>query len=604
MKINIKKMQGGGLLTYEPLPSFPSQGTPPPPPVEAPISEELQDQMVGKGITNDVMEYVKELNSTYSSYDALPEAIRNSSVGRGIRQSLKGDRGKLNEIVRNKEYFDKTLETKKKAMSEYAVSDGQVIVKDANNNLSSLSLNAYATQLQSGEPKFKAVTNEEVRYAREKDPRFANNNSLIDVLTHAVSTDEVLERVRKSLSDIGSFTKGDSDVSYEQQQTADGANAALNKGLSYVKTSEGNYAQSNAENIKRAGHAAWATLSEDDKNLFRMKVISTGLYKPEQTEAAALGMALALLQPKETEVIKTTAGEGKPGGPKAGAVNKAELGYWKAYTTQQGIPENITLLNGDSNKVTMRGWTMSPFESDKKMLKGPTSIDKIPELGSVGEMGSVYFGDQKVESHLFDSVIYDNSKPIIVMMPFESQDDGSFKPDLERAQDLEDAQKIIKDQHIVDPELKKEIYKQHGDFQSFDVKGDPTQNVEVRPFISFSAYTNSNAIKGDSKWFSPKDEKYDWYKKQFEEGPKKTVSSSYFDTHMFSGWSKPEVLKGMVYIPMRQGAGFLSNYADQTSVKLPTEFEENSAYAGNKRQSTTFRQLDQNMDLSTKSLQQ
>jgi len=605
MRINIQKLQaGGGLLTYRPTPSFQQQEAPPAPPAEAPISDDLLDKMVGAGITNDVMEYANEVNAKFNAYSTMPESLRNSSVGRTIRQSLKGDRGRLNEILRSKKYFDDTIETKKKAMSEYAIKDGQVLVKDADNNIANMSLAQYSQNLQSEEPKYKAMTNDELRIARETDPRFAGNNTLIDILSHATSTDEVTERVRKALTDIGSFTKGQADVSYEQQQIADGANAALNKGLSYVKTSEGEFKQSNAENLKRAGNAMWANLDPDSKDLLRMKVVQTNLYKPEQIESAAMGLALSLLHPKETEIDKSTSGEGKPGTTKtggAGSANKAILGYWKASVTGEGVPEEISVLNGDSNRVVMKGWTMGPMETDKKMLKGPTSIDKIPELGSIGEMNSVYFGDKRVDSSKFDSVIYDNTKPAIVMMPFKEQDDGSIMPDLERASDLEDAQQIIKKQNITSPEIKKEIYRQHN-FNSFDSKGEPTQDVEVRPFFTFSAFSNSNAIEGDSKWFSPKDDRYDWYKKQFEEGPKKTVSSSYFDTSMFAGWAKPDVLKGMIYIPVRKGAAFLSNYADQTEVKLPTEFETNEAYAGSKRAAPEFRQLDKKTNLSSSTL--
>jgi len=604
MKINIKKLQAGGLLTYRPTPSLPQQEVAPTPPVEAPISDDLLDKLVGGGITNDVKAYVSEITNKYNAYSSMPDAIRNSTMGRNIRQSLKGDRGVLNEMLRSKKYFDDTIETKKKAMSEYAVKDGQVLVKDNDNNLSSISLAQYSQNLQSEEPKYKAITNDEVRIARETDPRFVGNNSLIDVLTHATSTDEVTERVRKVLTDLGSFTKGQTDVSYEQQQVADGANAALNKGLSYVKTSEGEYKQSNAENLKRAGMAMWANLDPDSKDLLRLKVVHTNLYKPEQIESAAMGLALSLLHPAEREIDRTNEGEGKPSTGKiggAGSANKAVLGYWKASVTGEGIPEDITVLNGDSNKVVMKGWTMSPMESDKKMLKGPTSIDKIPELGSIGEMSSVYFGDQKVESNAFDSIIYDNTKPAIVMMPFKEEQDGSIKPDLERASDLEEAQQIIKKEHITSPEIKKDIYRQHN-FNSFDSKGEPTQDVEVRPFFTFSAFSNTNAIKGDSKWFSPRDDRYDWYKKQFEEGPKKAVTSPYFDTSVTSLWAKPDVLKGMVYIPVRKGAAFLSNYADQTEVKLPTEFEENSAYAGSKRAAPEFRQLDKKTNLSSSAL--
>jgi len=601
MKINIKKLGMGAGLVYEPLPIIPSQGRPP----EAP-EEEIDDSIIKgiKGLTSDVMSYGTKYTAALNQYSSLPPQVRNSIQGKMLRNRLKGDKFELTAIANSKEQLDKIVDNKKDSMSEFAVFQGHVVAQDVETgDIVNLTLPEYSQSLSSEAPKYKALTNGELINLRSTDPRFAGKDNVFPILNNAISTDAVIKNVRGALQNLGSFSKGTADVSYEEKRIEEGANAALNQGLSYVKTSSGDFSQSNAENIKMAGNAMWGMLDDASKDLLRVKAIHYG-YKPEQIEGAAMGLALAMLKPAIQEKITEKEGEalGKMPGSKTSSNKMANLDYWGAMGIGKGVSEQIVLVNGDHNKVTMQGKTFAPFKKTKDSFYGTASLDKIDNLGAIAEMNSVYFGDKKIESDLFDSVIYDNGKPAVVWMPFKEQEDGSFKPDLDRNQDLEDVKKKIKDQNITNPEIKMEMYRDKG-FNNFDNKGEPSETVELMPFVTFSGFSNTNAIKETSKWFEIKEDRNDWYKKQFEEGPKKQVSSHYFD-----GWfTHPDVLQGMIYIPLRSGAAVLGQYASGDAPEIDSSYKNISTYEGTNLGQLgggrIYRQLDPNIQLDKNALQ-
>lgn len=599
MKINIKKLGAGAGLTYEPLPVIPTQGPVPDAP-EVPLDTELK----GKALTSDAKVFQDQYNIALNQYNALSPQVRTTIQGRILRDRLKGNWAQMTALANSKEQLDRIITEKKDSMSEYAVFQGHVVAQDKENgDIVNLSLPEYSQSLTSESPKYKALTNGELINLRESDERFAGKNNVFPILNNAVSTESVLKNVRAALQNLGSSSKGSADTSYEQKRIGEGANAVLDQGLSYVKTSSGDFSQSNAENIKMAGNAMWAMLDDASKDLLRMKAIHYG-WKSEQIEGAAMGLALAMLKPSIYE--KTTEKDGEtlsktPGAKSGSTGKKVELDYWGAMGLGKGANESVTLSNGSNTKVIMQGETFAPFKKTKDSFYGTTSLDKMDNLGAVADMNSVYFGDKRIGSDLFDSVIYDNGKPAVVWMPFEEVD-GSIKPNLDRAQDLADIKKEIEQKDITDSTVKMSMYQAKG-FNNFDNKGEPAKTVELMPFITFSGFSNNNAIKEPSKWFEVKEERNAWYKKQFEEGPKKQVTSHYFE-----GWfNEPDVIQGMIYVPLRIGAAVSGQYASGDAPEIDSSYKDIKTYEGTNLGQLgggrTYRQLDPNVDYSKNTLQ-
>ena len=565
MKVNVQKLQIGGVV-YKPLPSLPTR-EPAPKPAEAPLEKDLLESMIGEGITNDVMSYSDQVNQAYQAYSMLPEDLRNSYQGQMIRRTLKGDPAKLNAIKRNKQDFDKILTQKEKALDETAVSQGKVIVRDAQGALSNLSLGQYAQAHAADPTKYQALTNADVAQLRENDPRFAFNDNLVGVLKSATSTDEVVERVRKALGNLGSFSKGQTAVSYEQQRIEDGANAALNQGLSYIKTSEGESKQSNAENIRMAGNAMWATLDGASKDLLRVKAIHAG-YKPEQIEGAAMGLAMALLKPSTTEKIIEKSGEVPGGGKgKTGSGDyKGTEGYYGALTGFDGRETDLHLNTGTNARATIKAFMMPGLMEDKDFV-GISKFTDLKSLPGVADMNDLVMGDTRIPKEKLSSLVYDGGKVGAALMPFKTVD-GHIQPDLDRQNDLSNAQKAIaayKTQNgpNIPLDVKIGIYEKNN-ISDLTPKGDPAGTM-LKPFIIMHGTTTTNVVKDptDKVVVSSDDDLKNWYKKVYT----KTSANGKEDVKNDDLTWRSDMVEGMVYIPMSEGAQKSAMFADKIGIK-------------------------------------
>jgi len=561
MKVNIQKLQIGGVV-YKPLPMLPTREQAPKQP-EAPLEKDLLEGMIGEGITNDVMSYSDQVNQAYQAYSMLPEDLRTSYQGQMIRRTLKGDPAKLNAIKRNKQDFDKILTQKEKALDETAVSQGKVIVRDEQGNLSNLSLGQYA-QAHSADPnKYQALTNSDIAQLRENDPRFAFNDNLVGILKSATSTDEVVERVRKSLTGLGSFSKGQSNVSFEQQKIEDGANAALNQGLSYVKTSEGESKQSNAENIKMAGNAMWANLDGASKDLLRVKAIHAG-YKPEQIEGAAMGLAMALLKPSISERIIEKSGEtpGKSGGKTGSGDYKGEEGYYGAIANFDGRMKDLHLNTGTNARATVKA-SMMPGLMEGENFAGISKFTDLKALNGIVDMNDLVMGDTRIPKEKLSSLVYDGGEVAAALLPFKTID-GHIQPDLDRQNDIVNAQKAIAAYGPNIPlDVKIGIYEKNN-ISDLTPKGDPAGTM-LRPFVIVHGTTTTNVVKNptDKVVVSSDDDLKNWYKKVYT----KTSANGKEDVKNDDLTWRSDMVEGLVYIPMTEGAKKASMYSDKLKVK-------------------------------------
>ena len=142
MMINSTRMyQEGGFLTYNPTPPIqrpqsiePTGGAPQEDASNGKqingIDKDILKELLGKGLTNDVVAFKQQVDSAYSQYQQLSSAERETSVGRRLRQIMAGDFSQINALMVNKQYFDKAIENVKNnyAEGEYAVTNNGMLV--------------------------------------------------------------------------------------------------------------------------------------------------------------------------------------------------------------------------------------------------------------------------------------------------------------------------------------------------------------------------------------------------------------------------------------------------------------------------------------------
>lgn len=614
MKVNIKKYAAGAsMLTYTGLPDFPSQGMPPEAPIE-PVDTSLTDGMSGKAITIDAEVFGKKYNEALRQYESMPDHLKRTAQGRMIRSQLKGDWAELNKMERSKAIFDKVVEDKKDAMSEFAVYQGHVVAEDVSTgDIVNMTLSEYVESIQGGEGKFKALTNSEVANLRETDERFAGNDRVIPILKNAISIDKVTENVRKALTNLGSISKGTADASYQEKQVEEGAKIILNN--TYTKSSSGEFFQSNEAALKSAGNAMWSMLDNASKDLLRVKAIHEG-YKADQIEGAAMGLALGLM--KQAYVEKSTIKESElPGGTakKAGAVgggSPGEENYFAQMARFNGRREPFGLITGklDSGrnaKADAVSYNFSILEDEKgdAVTQATLADPRMGGIRSIADFSQVTFGDQRVSFENLQGIVYEGGDMRVMLLPFKVNNDQSISPDFDNAQNYVDAQKEIEAiGKYATKQDRIDAYTSHGFQESeLDPEGNPTAEV-LRPFIVTEGLTNNGVVhESDLVEMQNNSELEDYYKRIYDtkENKDKGISAP------GPGWFlNTKVVRGNIFIPMKDGAKKMAMYGGNTKVLVDRETNFSDYYnqegPGFNYGSGTTQQIRQGIDLSFEGL--
>ena len=184
MNFKVNKYQTGGLIAVQSLPfqSYPTssgeettkskkQSSSSTDDDDSKLADALLKQMVGKAITNDVMQYKSDIDNGYSRYQQMGELERNSFEGRRLKDFISGrDFSQISRLQRSKELFDKAIETveENKSYDEIAITtNGVIAMNQENGNIENVNLSDYAKDISEGNNKYKALTNAELINLRE-----------------------------------------------------------------------------------------------------------------------------------------------------------------------------------------------------------------------------------------------------------------------------------------------------------------------------------------------------------------------------------------------------------------------------------------------------
>ena len=176
MKLNIQKFQGGGLMAFQPLPlaTYPtntsnasdesdSKSSSKKDSDDSAISKSLLKEMIGKGITNDVMAFKNMVDSANQTYLSMTDLEKSTLQGKRLASIIAGnDWSTINALLRNGETFKNSIETVKtnKAYDELAVSDNGVVVLDQTTNRPTvISAEEFAEEMQA-----KSIETDEISY--------------------------------------------------------------------------------------------------------------------------------------------------------------------------------------------------------------------------------------------------------------------------------------------------------------------------------------------------------------------------------------------------------------------------------------------------------
>jgi len=578
MKLNIRKMAAGASLTYEPLPSFPTQEAPLAAPAADPDAiESTLKGMQGKLLTNDGVIIGGKVKEAMNFLQYAPEHVRRSMLGKQKMQEAKGDWATMNGAVRSAQLFDEIMKEKKDSMPEFAVYQGNVLAQDkTSGDIVEMNLDEYSSNLG----KYKALTNNEVMALREKDQRFVGRDDLFEYTTNSLSTPKITEEIRKALADISSSTKGTTEVSYAEQQAVEGAKKILTN-----TTSAGELFETNAAQLKAAGNAMWAILGDNAKDLLRVKAVHSG-YKGEQIEGAAMGLALGLLrqklQTKDITKESDAVGKERSADGTGGSDTPGKQKYYMQIANFDGAQKAINFVTGDlrsgrGSMATSMGFTFGLLRDEENNGITQTTLgdEKMAGIRSIADFSQVSFGDQHIPLEKLRGIVYDGTEVAAIMLPFKIVN-KVIMPDFDKAQNYNDAvDEIKKEGRLITKERKMDIYKEHG-FTDLDQRGEPTAE-EIRPFIMIQDALTNNGVVKDSPLVETQNNGYleDYYASIVG---KKRDKFDTFETPAPFFLRNTKISKGNVFIPMVEGAKKKAQFADKVDILVDRKYNYNTQY--------------------------
>ena len=582
----IKKYQGGGGISYRPLPFLQGAQQEPSPQSqqqqqqEVGIDKDITKELLGKGVTNDIIAYSDMVNNAYTEYSTLDPIMRNSAYGRKLRNIMKGDIGTLGMLVRNKELLDTAAQqaVSNKAMDEVAITSFGVVVQDLESgHLKEVSHEDFANIINSKDKKYRALTNAELLTQREYNKNLVGDVTSINALNSSIGMPVVKDEIWKVLQYVES-NKTENKQAASMAKALSDAKENANKGIFDVEQME--VIESNKQQLEQAIESTWVNLSENSKSLLKTRAAMMGATG-SQIDKVAKEFMISLLSPKQsTKIEKSTREKFDSGATKfafgEGTQALDDMKYYQRFADLKGTAGKFTANTGGGYQITTTAMYQPAFKKSDGSDYGIKAMSKMPELSNVLDLDSVYIGNQKIDRMNLNSLIYGGGKIAQVELPYIEYK-GKKRVDLDMADKLGKAEEqISKLGRNASVTAKEQIYDRYG----VPTDGRGNKVVPLAVFATFTGYINKGATDDpddDKSLLELGDTARTQYESAYFEGAnkeeKKNLDSQY----------KKTIYQGSVYIPV-SGSSVMGRLTDRSAVSIPKEtttsefFDKNDRY--------------------------
>ena len=597
MMINSTRMyQEGGFLTYNPTPPIqrpqsiePTGGAPQEDASNGKqingIDKDILKELLGKGLTNDVVAFKQQVDSAYSQYQQLSSAERETSVGRRLRQIMAGDFSQINALMVNKQYFDKAIENVKNnyAEGEYAVTNNGMLVMNEKGQIGEVSFQEYANNPQA----YQALTNAELMRQRINNPNLAFDSTSVVALGNAMGTGKLRERILDVVSKLGSYDGpglnqgngvqfGHAVVKAVASMMNSVQNGTLNESL-----------KSNDENIAIATNAILNSLNNNERSMLFAKAAVSGAKTPDDFVKYAASMIGGLLNMNLNTQLTLT--KGKDGADVSNGKNKP-VGYYQRLFNLSGaeMKNGIRFNMGNAFDMTVAGVALGGFVEDGNKQIGPSMItDNKKLMGVMQDARAFTFGGTQLNAASLDSIMYDGSQVVAFRAPYKVVG-GQKVFDASLAEKYYDAKKEIDSEknrlnNRMPAELEAKILRKNG----FNVRS--LKEIPVTSFGSTYGYTYRGNIKGyDPNLVEdvPKDQQSrikSIFEKQYRYGNKSASKGNETGRGDYSEWfatGEQDMVKGRIIFAFPDNAAALGRDVDGTDITSPLNTQGVNFYNG------------------------
>ena len=578
--MKIRQFDGGGQLGFTPMvaPAATTASASASVPASKPSSALIEDndyiKLAGKGLTNDVNQWVDSLIQLESSA-TNPFANPNTGVA-SLRKFTQ-----LNEIMMNKELWTNAITQAKSegGLSEVAIGNsGEVYTRGADYKIKAISLQDYKKNRNS----MRLMTVAEVLQARQNEAQLAGQNGVLSVADNAIGLNKITDHINNIIAAFGTETVTDFKT-YSKEQILD----QLGKLAGKKPTSEEAQAVQTLQNLANTPGEIikLETINSSERNqaLKAVDYIWKTLGDAAQKKMLAVAAVNGIENPKElifsminnqtnasiTEKITSTNSSGSSddsGSSSGSSTGEKSLTAFQLFHKDKLRSPNLefqfndpvygTLFNGSVGGV-------SPIITPDGNNVGMTTLRNVLDNGYNQFLNSsnIHFGNKLVSPIELNNIIYDGQDAAKVYMPV-GKDGG---PDYEAFKEFKELYAEFEankdswstqqaERHFEEKGYKLKIDTRYEGGKQTKVIRD---NAYVKPFLVMYGYTNdaTSLVDNNKDWLvqlNSSDESI--IVPQLEQVWTTTKGKKSTNLTPKSFWSSEDYYKGMIAIPYRDNA--------------------------------------------------
>ena len=451
------------------------------------IQKEILDVLQENGIPSDVDAFMKSANRFLRKAEITGEW----SMADFTRiQSL------ANRVAHNKTLYDAATQhlTETGNWNEVALNDkGQMYVIDKDSKVIAIDPREYYKNRDN----YQALTNNDILEFRSNASPF--DSSVLNSMSGSIGINNVVEYVKGLTLDLGThsisgYTK------QESQNMEDMIHQLIAGGP------EGYYkfkreVQVDGSSAQQALNYLYNSLPNNMRQLLRAKAAAEG---QNPNESPILLMQILANHVDENYDVSFDSTATKSAGIGTDSTSTKEDTYLEHLATGNtlGKYEDIRITPMGStislNVVGQNGGPLIDRQGDKVDQNNLRELLKSTYAFQITDTNSITFGSQVVSPQDYDKLVWDNSSQITrVFLPYIQTDEGKIVPNFELLKQIDEFQKEIDIMGgQITPNIQQQLQEYFGDvvFYNPETKKLQVNNNYVKPFLSISAYANSNTM--------------------------------------------------------------------------------------------------------------
>jgi len=532
MKYNIKKLQGGGFVTFTPIlkqsnmqPTAPSgaAGNAEKSEQSSVLDQDLYKRLImDGGLVSDVNVFVKQIESAeqQTPFGYLDSGNRSNS----LRMF-----SKVNELRQNRENWKSAYDSAAKSdgLGEIAIGGNrELYVRDKTGNIKTVGISDFEKNRKDYNP----LTVSQLLEARSKDERLAFDTSSFAVAEQSIGTSKIFNKINDIVSKMGDITSDKTTyvdtrelakrISHEKglpepsKQVLEGLSDLRN---AIDEGSEGIYKIKNktvTPNIQKAYEYVWSSLTEQEKNKLMANGVMAG--KKSTDISGIVQNAIYTQASPETEFTPEYQKEMTEDADGLGGSSKKTINLTPQelfHNDRLYIPGMKYEINTPNNKVSLKATAtgIAPLFNLNKEGEtiGAATISDVLSLGNYSSIinpKKAYIGDTNIDPLLLQEVAYTGEDVGKLYMPVN--DNGA--PDLGQLEKFNNAYEVfnINKNTWNDSEIKDHFRK--AGFPGIKIKrikgsdGVTTTILEetgkVKPFLALPIISNSASDLSNNPW--------------------------------------------------------------------------------------------------------